>query len=246
MYFNMENKIKKKKLDYLIITFVATLVISQLISAITGYTIVDPLLDRWGPKNLEIDPVNFPITKEGKNFIHINLKNSGIGKIDNLNAEYNLKCQNDRNKKAELHKSSLSKGEEDFFEFEADLNTNCSIGTTPSTIKFYSDIKGNCYAKFEEKISNICQYCELDIMVYDGFKKIQNLTYWYPFSEGNFSVGGEVTSGCLLYESVENKSQLKYLPDRDIKMTFYAVSIGCIRGDIEKEWCIENVPELYR
>ena len=239
----MENK--KRTPLYIILTFIVTLIISQFISAITGHTIVDPILEKFGPKNISIEPVNFPLTNNDGTFIRVNLINSGLGRIDNLNTEYNFRCQGNSTKKAEIHKKTLKKGEEDFFEFKTDLNINCSIISDPSIINFYWDKKGQCYVSSDKKTSNICSYCKLEIGVFEGFKQINNLTYWYPFTEQNLSIENKIQSGCLSYEQAKNKSELKYFPDYDIEITFLEASIGCIRGDIKKEWCIKNFPEIY-
>jgi len=232
----------KKMLWYVLFT----LILSQLFSALTDFTIIDPILDKFGGKNISIEPINYPLSKEGESFIRVNLVNSGLGKINNLVAEYKLRCSMDDFMRAELHEKSISKGDKDFFEFKADLDTNCSMGSNPTNIDFYIDKKGQCYIKVEEKVSNICTYCQLDVNVYDGYEALGNLTYWYPFSEGNITVGGNVPieNDCLDYETAINKTELTLLPDYNVKITFYDFSIGCIRGDIEKEWCIEYYPEL--
>jgi len=241
----MENK--KRTPLYIILTFIVTLIISQFISAITGHTIVDPILEKFGPKNISIEPVNFPLTNNDGTFIRVNLINSGLGRIDNLNTEYNFRCQGNSTKKAEIHKKTLKKGEEDFFEFKTDLNINCSIISDPSIINFYWDKKGQCYVSSDKKTSNICSYCKLKVNAYDGFEIIGNLTYWYPFVENNITLSSKLTgdNDCSPYEEAPNKMELTFLPDRTIKISIGDFSVGCIRGDIEKEWCINQYPEIY-
>jgi len=79
--------------------------------------------------------------------------------------------------------------------------------------------------------------------------EIGNLSYWYPFFfEGNISLSGSVPfeNSCLSYDAAKNKSELVILPDYNIKIYFFDFSPGCIRGDIEREWCEEYFPELYK
>jgi len=238
---------KSKIIKTIIFYVLITLILSQILTALTGFTIVDPILDKFGHKKIKIEPINYPLVREDKHFIRINILNEGLGKIKDLNADYKLHCDSDDFKKAELHKRTLSKGQEDFFEFKAELDTNCSLGTDPTNIDFYADKDGQCYIKIEKKTSNICSYCILDVNVYDGYDKIENLTYWYPFNEGNLTIDGTVPieNSCLSYEKAKNISSLKLLPEYNIKITMFDFSIGCIRGDIEKEWCKEYYPELY-
>jgi len=240
---NKNQNIYKKIISY--ITF--TLIISQILTSWTGFTIVDPFLSKFGERKMSIEPINYPLNKEGKQFIRVNVLNEGLRTIKNVNVEYKFECLSENTKKAELSKKTLKKEESDFFEFEAELNTNCSLITQPQLIEFYSDRNGVCYVKAEEISSPICSYCKLKVNVYDGFEIIGNLTYWYPFVENNITLSSKLTgdNNCLPYEEAPNKMELTFLPDRTIKISIGDFSVGCIRGDIEKEWCINQYPKIY-
>ena len=240
---NKNQNIYKKIISY--ITF--TLIISQILTSWTGFTIVDPFLSKFGERKMSIEPINYPLNKEGKQFIRVNVLNEGLRTIKNVNVEYKFECLSENTNKAELSKKTLKKEESDFFEFEAELNTNCSLITQPQLIEFYSDRNGVCYVKAEEISSPICSYCKLKVNVYDGFEIIGNLTYWYPFVENNITLSSKLTgdNDCSPYEEAPNKMELTFLPDRTIKISIGDFSVGCIRGDIEKEWCINQYPKIY-
>lgn len=237
----MESNTKKTIKAVLIFVFISV-ILTQFLSAWTGLNIVDPLLDKFGTKEITIEPINFPLTKENKTFIRVNLENSGLGKIKELNVEYNLKCEQDSYKKAEIHKPSLSKGEDDYFEFEAKLNLDCSLMSNPSQIRFYEDKNGQCYVDILQNISNMCSYCKLEIKAYDKYSNLATLDYWYPFFEDGFNITGELAEGnsCLYYKDYLKKEDLTFIPERTVKLTFLDPKIGCLRGDISKEWCEEN------
>ena len=42
-----------------------TLILSQILTALTGHTIVDPILVKFGIKNVFLYPLNYPIEKQG-------------------------------------------------------------------------------------------------------------------------------------------------------------------------------------
>jgi len=226
---------------------ISTLIVSQILTAYFDFTIVDPFLSKFGERKISIEPINYPLSKENKQFIRVNVLNEGLRTIESVSAEYKFECISENIKKAELHKKTLKKEESDFFEFEAELNTNCSLITQPQIMEFYSDRIGLCYIKAEEISSPICSYCKLNVNVYDGFERIENITYWYPFVENDITLDSRLTedNNCLPYEEAPNKTELTFLPDYTIKISIGEFSIGCIRGDIDKEWCEEHYPKLY-
>jgi len=173
----MKKKTKKKIAPHIktaLIYVVFTLIISQLFTALTGFTIIDPILSKIGPRSISIEPINFPITYGERQVIRVNIINDGLRTINSLNAKYQLECEFDDFKKAELHSKTLKKGEQDFFEFESNLNTNCSLGTKPSNIDFFVDNENQCYIRIEDKTSSLCSYCPLEIKVYEGYNEIGN------------------------------------------------------------------------
>ena len=237
---NKKAKKDKKITTVILWTLFWTLIISQIFSAICGWTVVDPVLQQITPPKVTIDPYPFPQLHDGKQWIRINIINEGLSDIEPINVEYKL-CTMDRFEKGKLHSNILKKGDRDYFEIESDLNTNCSIITEPIVIKFYKDPKGEYYIQSTKSVSNVCKYCEMDIKVFERNDKIEELSYPYPFSEGelygeNFRVNGKYKS----YEEAENTSELTYEPDKDIGIFILDPSTGCLRGDFSREWCEEN------
>ena len=187
------------------------------------------------PPEIKIDPYPHPQIHDGKQWIRVNIINEGLSDIEPINIDYRL-CDMDRFEKGKLHSSILKKGGTDYFEVEADLNSNCSTITEPAVIKLYKDSKGEYYFKFNESVSNICAYCEMEIRVFEGNNKIGELNYSCPFFEGEFTInisgyGGNIRA----YEEAENTSELIYV--RDMKMVVLDPSTACLRGDYEREWC---------
>lgn len=244
----MEQK-RIKKIKRVIGFIILTFIIYQLCSAISGWTIIDPLLDNFGPYKISIEPNPLPQVHEGSTWILTEIRNEGLHKINNLNAEYNLKCEMDYYKKASLIKTQLKRGESDTFEFQANLDPNCSIGTIPYKLKFFRDkITNECYINTSREIkSNICTYCEFNVIVYDGFKEIDTMNYFYPFSSDELTMEIITDQGCKDINEARNIDDLIYEPDKEIKITLYDFCPGCIRGDItDKEWCQKNCEKVYK
>ena len=187
------------------------------------------------PPEIKIDPYPFPQIHDGKQWIRVNIINEGLSDIEPINVEYRL-CDMDRFERGKLHSSILKKGGADYFEIEANLNTNCSIITEPTVIKLYKDSEGRHYFKFNESVSNVCKYCKMEIRVFEGNNKIGELNYAYPFFEGEITInisefGGKIRA----YEEAKNISKLIYVGD--IEMFTLDPSTACLRGDFEREWC---------
>lgn len=220
-----------RKLPWAIIV----LILSQALTAFSGWTIVDPILQKTMPPEIKIDPYPHPQIHDGKQWIRVNIINEGLSDIEPINVEYRL-CDMDRFEKGKLHSSILKKGHNDYFEVEADLNSNCSTITEPAVIKIYEDSKNERYFKFNESVSNICAYCEMEIRVFEGNNKIGELNYSYPFFEDeltlNISGYGEKIRA---YEEAENTSELIHIGD--MKMFVLDPSTACLRGDYEREIC---------
>lgn len=246
-----KNKTKKKITIKKAIWFVVfTFIISQLISTISDWTIIDPILSKFGPYKIAIEPVPYPQIHGGKAWILTEIRNDGLRTVKNINAEYYLKCEMDSYKKGILHKTTLKKEESDFFEFEAELDTDCSMGTIPYKLKFFRDkYTQKCYINTSGfLISTICMWCEFNVTVYDGFKEIQRLSYHYPFSPGNLTLN--VTNrgrGCLDVSNHSNPQNLVYIPESDIGFTIFDFCPGCVRGEItDKEWCNAHCMGVYK
>jgi hypothetical protein len=239
---------KKWKVGKIIWAILFTFILSQLITAYFRWTIVDPILSKFGPHKISIEPYPYPQVHDGKTWILTEIRNDGLRTINNLNAEYYLKCEMDSYKKASLHKTTLEKGESDSFEFQANLDTNCSVGTVPYRLKFFKDKKtGQCYTNTSgELTSKVCMWCEFNVVVYDGFKEIDRLHYSYPFLPGGLTMGMTVDKGCQDITKAPNPENLVYEPEKDIKITIFDFCPGCIRGDIrDKEWCQKYCSGVY-
>lgn len=181
-----------------------------------GWTIVDPILSRFGPYKIAIEPNPYPQVHEGKTWILTEIRNDGLRTVQNLNAEYYLKYEMDSYKKAILHKTTLKKDESDSFEFEADLDTNCSIGTIPYELKFFKDKNtGLCYVDIPgNQTSEVCMWCEFNVTVYDGFEEIDRLHYHYPFSPGGLTMEMTTGKGCQDVNKAPNPQNLVYEPKK--------------------------------
>ena len=228
----------RKTIKVILWTIFWTLILSQMFTAIFGWTIVDPLLQQITPPDVVIDPYPHPQVHDGKQWIRVNIINEGLSDIDPISVEYQL-CNMDTSKKGILHSTILKKEEEDYFEVESNLNTNCSIITDPVKVKVYKDSEGICYVQTTESISNVCKYCEMNIKVFEGNKKIEELCYPYPFFEGEVYGGIQLDSEkrCKSYEEAENTSEL--VLETEMEAFLLDPSHGCLRGDpgFTREWC---------
>lgn len=233
----------RKSIKVILWTIFCTLILSQMFTAIFGWTIVDPLLQQITPPDVVIDPYPHPQVHDGKQWIRANIINEGLSDIDPISVEYQL-CNMNTSRKGILHSTILKKGEEDYFEVESNLNANCSIITDPVKVRVYKDPGGTCYFQTTESITNVCKYCEMTIEVFEGNEKIEELCYPYPFFEGE--VYGEMIQllcngkECIPYEEAENTSEL--ILEWETEVFVSDPSHGCLRGDpgYAREWCEEN------
>ena len=235
---NNKNKLFSKKLKELIRKqswVIIVLILSQILTAFSGWTIVDPILQKTMPPEIKIDPYPYPQIHDGKQWIRVNIFNEGLSDIEPINIEYRL-CGMDRFEKGKLHSNILKKERTDYFEVETNLNLNCSTRTEPVVIKFYKDSNDEYYFKFNESVSNICTYCEMEIRVFEGNNKIGELNYSYPFFEDELTLNISKYGGNIrAYEDAENTSELIHICDR--KMFVFDPSTACLRGDYEREIC---------
>lgn len=235
-----DKKAENKKIIKAVLWTIMVIILSQIFTAISGWTIVDPLLQQIAPPKVVIYPYPFPQLHEGKQWIRVNIKNEGLSDIDPISVEYKL-CNMETFKKGFLHSTILKQGDEDYFELESNLNTNCSIMTEPIKVRLYKDSKGKYYVQTNRSISNVCKYCEMNIKVFEGNDVIGELRYPYPFFEGELygeilEIGGKYKA----YETAENKSHLTY--EGDIEIFLLDPSHGCLRGDypFTRDWCEEE------
>ena len=89
-------------------------------------------------------------------------------------------------------------------------------------------------------------WCEFNVTVYDGFKEIDRLHYFYPFSSGGLTMEMTPDKGCQDINKAPNPENLVYEPEKDISIAIFDFCPGCIRGDInDKEWCQEHCAGVY-
>ena len=236
---------KDKKIIKVILWTVIIFIIGQISVVVCDWTIVDPFLQQITPPKVTIEPYPFPHLHDGKQWIRVNIHNKGLSDVDPINVEYKL-CNMDRFERGKLHSNTLKKDDRDYFEVESNLNTNCSIITEPVIVKLYKDTEGEYYVQSTKSVSNVCKYCEMDIKVFEGNDKIEELSYPYPFFVGElYGETLEVGEKYKSYEEAENASELIY--EGDIEIFLLDPSHGCLRGDypFTREWCEENGYPTY-
>lgn len=232
-----DKKAENQKTIKAVLWTIMVFILSQIFTAISGWTIVDPVLQKITPPKIKIDPYPFPQLHDGKQWARVNIINDGLSDIESINVEYRL-CYMDRFERGKLHSSILRKGEMDYFEVESNLDTNCSIITDPVILKLYKNSEGEYYIQSKKSISSVCGYCTMEIKVFEGNDKISELSYPYPFFEKKLYGENIIGGGYKSFEDAENTSDLIY----EGEMEIYIVdpSTACLRGDIDREWCEEN------
>ena len=103
----------KKSIKTILWTIFWTIILSQLLTAIAGWTIVDPILNLIMPAKVYIEPLTFPQLHDGKQWIRVNLLNTGLSDVDSINVDYKL-CSDDEYKRGVLHSSTLKRDERDY------------------------------------------------------------------------------------------------------------------------------------
>lgn len=239
-------RIKKKNLVKAVVIFLIGIFIQSLITEIFDFTLITPIVtpikNYLNPPiySIRVDPIPNPIPKGNEShIIRVSLINNGTKNLENIWIDYRLKCAMNEAKRAFLHdKTFLIPGERSYFEFETKkLNPNCSVLPQPVIFKFYKDKESREYLKIENSTSKVCMYCPLEINITaDDF--IYDYIYWYPYFEDEIELSGGVVSGLLPYEDAPNKSELIYIPEKDIRIVSIDMSTACLRGE-DLVWCRE-------
>jgi len=238
-----KNDSKLKKFTKGVVIFLLGVFFSSLFTEIFNFTLITPIVtpikNCLNPPfySIRIDPVPNPIPKgNNSHIIRVNVINNGTKTLENIWIDYRLKCVTNDTKRAFLDTTFLLPGQRSYFEFETNgLNPNCSILPQPIIFKFYRDKEGREYLKVENSTSKVCMYCLLEINITaDDF--VYDYVYWYPYFEGEIELSGGLVSGLLSYEEAPNKTELIYIPEKDIRMVLLDMSIACLRGE-NLVWC---------
>lgn len=241
---------KARKITWVIIlsvfwSAIGTFLIGPLLTGLTDWSLVQPILAAHAPLKVQIEPLKYPLVHDGQNWIRVNIQNEGLRTIQGINADYMLACQMNTTAKAELHKQSLIKGDSDYFEFAADVDPACSISTEPYFMQILKDKKGLCYFNSSGNLtSSVCLYCNLTVNLYQGFDKIASQTKLYPFNTGGLSMYAENKNNCRDISEAENASSLVEV--NAVRIAVFDFCTGCLQGTIkDKEWCKENCKGVY-
>lgn len=185
--------IKGVKWKQVFVTLIATLIfsfiISGLLTAFFGWTIIDPALKHTMPTKVKICPYPYPQVHDGKQWIQVNIVNDGYPDINPLDVVYKLGGM-ENYKKGIMNSALLRRGESDYFEIQSELDMDCSPITDPVVLNFYEDKTGRCYVLVKNTSSKVCVYRYLDVKVYEGSKLLETLSYPYPFFVGSVNTSG--------------------------------------------------------
>ncbi len=184
--------IKKKITVAIIIGFF----IGQLISGVTGFFVVAPLIDFVAPADIFIAPIYHPIIKDGQEFVQINIKN-GRKTLNNLIIDYGFGQANLEHR--ELLRQ-LNPAESISVDFQSKLGLNCTL-ITEMKCNIYLDTNiDKCYHDCE-KIT--CNFQNLTINVKSN-EFTKKLTVLYPV-RGHFWLDiGFNNKQCNSIENTEN------------------------------------------
>lgn len=196
---------------------------------------IEPLIS-----SLKIEPLLFPLElPNGNHLIRIDVTNNGTQVLENIAIDYNMPTHMNKTIRTSLNTATLRPNDRGYFEFEVEgLNTSCNFADKIS-IKFYKDKQGRRYVRSIHPFTKVCMFTTLNINISAG-KYYLPFTYMYPFSEGTLTFEAqpsEIDPSALPYDKAQNKSELEYLPNRDISITAYDFSTPCLRGEAEMDWC---------
>jgi len=235
-------KINLKTLSIILFTSLITLIGNQILIEVFGWSIVDPILEKFMPSKVAICPYAYPQLHDDEEWIRVNIHNEGLSTVNPIEVEYKL-CEGSEFKKAVLHSNILKPDDSDFFEILSDVDMSCQTSMNGTRVEYYEDAEGKCYSRFIGMSGKMCGTCNLEVNVYEDSKLLKTIVYPYPYIDANVTVIGNLIDECSPYKDGENKS-LVLVAHKDLNVKVFSPATACLRGEKDRDWCKEQGYEI--
>lgn len=247
--FNSLERIKNEKIKFpaLFMILLIGLIIYDFASGLSGEFITKPLIEKINPPvtDIIVEPLYYPIIKNGKEYIHIDYKNIGENPITDIFIEKKyaeiFPEGGDQNYIPVAISTTIlpTKGDEGYFEFRPLEHQNISCTPSePYTIETFVDEKER---KYYQKIVGYKEGCILVPLRIKFYSKEINkeFSFLYPIKgshSNNLFINGEKI---LPYGEAKDKESLKmYRTFENCSLTQeYAY---CRKGTLDTKTCIKE------